>query len=353
MGRKKKKPLKPWCWYCNREFEDEKILVQHQKARHFKCHVCHKKLYTAPGLVIHCMQVHKETVNSVPNSLSHRNNCEIEIYGTEGIPPEDVAIHEKEVRDREKGEGKEGDNADNGAQQPGMPGMMPGMMFPGMNPAMMNPQMMQQMMRNINPQMMQQMQAQMQFGMPGMPPRPPMPGMMPPGARGPMPGMPQRPGMPPPPPGPPRMGPPRPNLAERPPPPRPPAPDHQSMSRPPALNNVQPPPGPPRMPPPGPPQRPPPGHGPPPSGMGGRPMLFPSAGGGAQGVPPPPPAKPSGPEVAPIKPTLINNCQKLIYADDDLSMEERRAISRRRGLANTSTISAQPVRTRPPPQRGY
>ena len=57
MGRKKKKPLKPWCWYCNREFEDEKILVQHQKARHFKCHVCHKKLYTAPGLVIHCMQV--------------------------------------------------------------------------------------------------------------------------------------------------------------------------------------------------------------------------------------------------------------------------------------------------------
>ena len=57
MGRKKKKPVKPWCWYCNREFEDEKILVQHQKARHFKCHVCHKKLYTAPGLVIHCMQV--------------------------------------------------------------------------------------------------------------------------------------------------------------------------------------------------------------------------------------------------------------------------------------------------------
>ena len=45
--------------------------------------------------------MHKETVNSVPNSLSHRNNCEIEIYGTEGIPPEDVAVHEKEVRERE------------------------------------------------------------------------------------------------------------------------------------------------------------------------------------------------------------------------------------------------------------
>ncbi len=57
MGRKKKKPSKPWCWYCNRDFDDEKILLQHQKAKHFKCHICHKKLYTGPGLSIHCMQV--------------------------------------------------------------------------------------------------------------------------------------------------------------------------------------------------------------------------------------------------------------------------------------------------------
>lgn len=43
--------------YCNREFEDEKILIQHQKAKHFKCHLCHRKLYTGPGLAIHCLQV--------------------------------------------------------------------------------------------------------------------------------------------------------------------------------------------------------------------------------------------------------------------------------------------------------
>uniref|UniRef100_A0A1B0DAM0 Uncharacterized protein n=1 Tax=Phlebotomus papatasi TaxID=29031 RepID=A0A1B0DAM0_PHLPP len=49
--------------YCNREFDDDKILVQHQKAKHFKCHICHKKLYTGPGLSIHCMQVHKETID--------------------------------------------------------------------------------------------------------------------------------------------------------------------------------------------------------------------------------------------------------------------------------------------------
>lgn len=57
MGRKKKRVIKPWCWYCNRDFDDEKILIQHQKAKHFKCHICHKKLFTGPGLVIHCMQV--------------------------------------------------------------------------------------------------------------------------------------------------------------------------------------------------------------------------------------------------------------------------------------------------------
>lgn len=43
--------------YCNREFDDDKILVQHQKAKHFKCHICHKKLFSGPGLSIHCMQV--------------------------------------------------------------------------------------------------------------------------------------------------------------------------------------------------------------------------------------------------------------------------------------------------------
>ncbi len=38
MGRKKKKnpesQLKPWCWYCDREFQDERTLVEHQKCEH-------------------------------------------------------------------------------------------------------------------------------------------------------------------------------------------------------------------------------------------------------------------------------------------------------------------------------
>ena len=34
MGKKKKKEIvKPWCYYCDRVFDDEKILIQHQKAK--------------------------------------------------------------------------------------------------------------------------------------------------------------------------------------------------------------------------------------------------------------------------------------------------------------------------------
>ncbi|WKY03491.1 hypothetical protein Q1695_004893 [Nippostrongylus brasiliensis] len=87
MGRKKKKIEKPWCWYCNREFDDEKVLIQHQKAKHFKCHICHKKLFSGPGLAIHCMQVHKETIDKIPGAVPGRDSSQMEIYGMQGIPP--------------------------------------------------------------------------------------------------------------------------------------------------------------------------------------------------------------------------------------------------------------------------
>lgn len=41
------------------------------------------------------MQVHKETIDKVPNSLPNRSNIEIEIYGMEGIPAEDMKEHER------------------------------------------------------------------------------------------------------------------------------------------------------------------------------------------------------------------------------------------------------------------
>lgn len=42
------------------------------------------------------MQVHKETIDKVPNSLPNRSNIEIEIFGMDGIPPEELREHEKQ-----------------------------------------------------------------------------------------------------------------------------------------------------------------------------------------------------------------------------------------------------------------
>ncbi|KAK4803122.1 hypothetical protein SAY86_001325 [Trapa natans] len=100
MGKKKKRASsKVWCYYCDREFDDEKILVQHQKAKHFKCHACHKKLSTASGMAIHVLQVHKESVTKVPNAKPGRDSTEIEIYGMQGIPPDVMAAHYGEEED--------------------------------------------------------------------------------------------------------------------------------------------------------------------------------------------------------------------------------------------------------------
>ncbi|WVQ79192.1 hypothetical protein IAT38_001288 [Cryptococcus sp. DSM 104549] len=72
MGKKKRSQvfvLKPWCWYCEREFEDDKVLLQHQKSKHFKCQLCPRKLNY-----------------SLTNTLPGRDGYDIEIFGMEGVP---------------------------------------------------------------------------------------------------------------------------------------------------------------------------------------------------------------------------------------------------------------------------
>lgn len=41
------------------------------------------------------MQVHKETIDKIPNALPTKNSVDIEIYGMEGIPEADIREHEK------------------------------------------------------------------------------------------------------------------------------------------------------------------------------------------------------------------------------------------------------------------
>ncbi|KAI4085996.1 MAG: hypothetical protein LQ344_007945 [Seirophora lacunosa] len=104
MGKNKRKHpdleeilQRPWCYYCERDFDDLKILINHQKAKHFKCERCGRRLNTAGGLSVHMTQVHKETLGSIENALPNRAGPEIEIFGMEGIPDEVVTSHQQRV----------------------------------------------------------------------------------------------------------------------------------------------------------------------------------------------------------------------------------------------------------------
>jgi len=183
MGRKKKKQTKPWCWYCNREFDDEKILLQHQKAKHFKCYKCHKKLYTGPGLQIHSIQVHKENIDKVPNAIKGRDNIEIEIYGMEGIPEEDLREHERRLAGKDKDDTDTPDppKAAPVLPVPPVPNMPPlNMMAPPPMMPMAFPGMPFGMAPMPVPMMPVQMMTQMPPPMPMMPPSNPMMNPVPP-----------------------------------------------------------------------------------------------------------------------------------------------------------------------------
>lgn len=78
-----------FCYYCERNFDDENALILHQKARHFKCPVCHKKLSTGGGMFIHMQQVHKEALTAVPNAKPGRDSVDLDIYGMQGVPLDD------------------------------------------------------------------------------------------------------------------------------------------------------------------------------------------------------------------------------------------------------------------------
>jgi len=42
-------------------------------------------------------QVHKETIDKVPNAVPGRTSIELEIYGMEGIPEADAKEHERQL----------------------------------------------------------------------------------------------------------------------------------------------------------------------------------------------------------------------------------------------------------------
>ncbi|KAJ5139738.1 hypothetical protein N7448_003146 [Penicillium atrosanguineum] len=103
MGKKRRGPsldelmARPWCYYCERDFDDLKILTLHQKAKHFKCDKCGRRLNTAGGLSVHMSQVHKEQLTEIENALPNRAGLDVEIFGMEGVPDDVLHAHQQRV----------------------------------------------------------------------------------------------------------------------------------------------------------------------------------------------------------------------------------------------------------------
>ena len=60
------------------------------------------------------MQVHKENIEKVPNSIKGRDNITLEICGMENIPSEDLIEHEKQKYSNAVGETLDSDEEENG-----------------------------------------------------------------------------------------------------------------------------------------------------------------------------------------------------------------------------------------------
>lgn len=74
--------------------------------------------------------MHKEAIDKVPNSLPNRSNIEIEIYGMEGIPPNDAKEHEKQRNGGRAGSPSSGEDepAQKKSKPEGLLGSAPGAM---------------------------------------------------------------------------------------------------------------------------------------------------------------------------------------------------------------------------------
>jgi len=102
---------------------------------------------TAGGMVTHMTQVHKEELKKIPNALPGKDTTEIEIFGMEGVPEDDLLAHEgltpEEIKkaklEREIEEGNAPAWPGGLLPTPYVPGFVPGPfmrppMFPGARP---------------------------------------------------------------------------------------------------------------------------------------------------------------------------------------------------------------------------
>ena len=80
---------------------DEKVLIQHQRTKHYKCDICHKKLNTAGGLGIHVRQVHKEELQGYGTAARPRLTPSLTL--TSSPPPAPCAKPRPQGAQRDQG----------------------------------------------------------------------------------------------------------------------------------------------------------------------------------------------------------------------------------------------------------
>lgn len=110
MGKKKAKveesgPARPFCYFCDKDFENENVLIQHQISKHFRCRECigemgnRGKCETIAGLAMHTLKIHAKRLKQVPNAIPGRDdpNAGVNIYGSEGVPAEMLTARGLEV----------------------------------------------------------------------------------------------------------------------------------------------------------------------------------------------------------------------------------------------------------------
>lgn len=78
--------LRPFCYYCDKEFDCTKTLITHQRTKHFNCGECGLKFDTVTGLRVHMLNAYKKTMKEVPNAMPGRENPDIVVHGMEGLP---------------------------------------------------------------------------------------------------------------------------------------------------------------------------------------------------------------------------------------------------------------------------
>lgn len=86
---------KSFCYFCDKAFNDERILIQHQLTKHFRCPICPitksaGKCNTLHGLIIHYRKVHTADLLLVPNAIQGRDDpsTSMRIVGMRFVPEE-------------------------------------------------------------------------------------------------------------------------------------------------------------------------------------------------------------------------------------------------------------------------